>query len=25
VADSTTIKESVVLSWSSGLGTWLIL
>ena len=25
VADSTTIRESVVLSWSSGLGTWLIL
>ncbi len=24
VADSTTIKESVLLSWSSGLGTWLI-
>jgi hypothetical protein len=25
VADSTTIRESVALSWSSGLGTWLIL
>ena len=25
VADSTTIKESVALAWSSSLGTWLIL
>lgn len=25
VADSTTIKESVLLSWSSSLSTWLIL
>ena len=25
VADSTTIKESVMLAWSSSLGTWLIL
>jgi hypothetical protein len=25
VADSTIIRESVMLAWSSGLGTWLIL
>ena len=25
VADSTTIKESVLLAWSSSLSTWLIL
>ena len=25
VADSSTIKESVLLAWSSSLGTWLIL